>query len=241
MRFRIGIARQHGGPVPAQQVAFFWAKKLGGDAGVKLLNKLGHAEQALELACEQHAYEFAFDIARLLLKDRLPEVHYKYALHLEDERRYADAEAEFLKAKRPRDAVLMYVQIKDWDRGNKKKQTKGELKLRFIYLAQRIAQANDKALLNDVLIGQAKQAFDNNDFQKAESFLLQAQRPDLAVKLYKDNGKPYSLNEYSVEFLLFQVYIRTHYVSVKNTCRINSMNYVMNLLVVAAAAVCTSL
>ncbi|CAF1105880.1 unnamed protein product [Rotaria sp. Silwood1] len=164
------IARQHGGPVPAQQVAFFWAKKLGGDAGVKLLNKLGHAEQALELACEQHAFEFAFDIARLLLKDKLPEVHYKYALHLEDERRYLEAEAEFLKAKKPRDAVLMYVQIKDWDR------------------AQRIAQANDKALLNDVLIGQAKQAFDNNDFPKAESYLLQAQRPDLAVKLYKDNG-----------------------------------------------------
>ncbi|CAF1635554.1 unnamed protein product [Rotaria magnacalcarata] len=164
------IARQHGGPVPAQQVAFFWAKKLGGDAGVKLLNKLGHAEQALELACEQHAYEFAFDIARLLLKDKLPEVHYKYALHLEDERRYLEAEAEFLKAKKPRDAVLMYVQIKDWDR------------------AQRIAQANDKALLNDVLIGQAKQSFDNNDFPKAESYLLQAQRPDLAVKLYKDNG-----------------------------------------------------
>lgn len=92
---------------------------MGGDAGVKLLNKLGHAEQALELACEQHAYEFAFDIARLLLKDKLPEVHYKYALHLEDERRYADAEAEFLKAKKPRDAVLMYVQIKDWDRGKR--------------------------------------------------------------------------------------------------------------------------
>jgi intraflagellar transport protein 172 len=42
--------------------------------------------------------------------------------------------------------------------------------------------------LNDVLIGQAKQSFDNNDFTKAEGFLLQAQRPDLAVKLYKDNG-----------------------------------------------------
>ncbi len=51
------------------------------------------------------------------MKDKLPEVHYKYALHLEDERRYAEAEAEFLKAKKPRDAVLMYVQIKDWDRG----------------------------------------------------------------------------------------------------------------------------
>ncbi len=64
----------------------------------------------------------------------------------------------------------------------------------FHNLAQRIAQANDKALLNDVLIGQAKQAFDNNDFPKAESYLLQAQRPDLAVKLYKDNGNLIIMN-----------------------------------------------
>jgi hypothetical protein len=81
----------------------------------------------------------------------------------------------------------MYVQIKDWDRG---KTILIFLQTIFIsyYLAQRIAQANDKALLNDVLIGQAKQSFDNNDFPKAESYLLQAQRPDLAIKLYKDNG-----------------------------------------------------
>jgi intraflagellar transport protein 172 len=65
-------------------------------------------------------------------------------------------------------------------------------------VAQRIAQANDKALLNDVLIGQAKQSFDNNDFPKAESYLLQAQRPDLAVKLYKDNG--IIINTYILSF-----------------------------------------
>ena len=53
-------------------------------------------------------------------------------------------------------------------------------------------------MLNDVLIGQAKQAFDSNDFPKAESYLLQAQRPDLAVKLYKDNGE----HRVSVELLL---------------------------------------
>ncbi|CAF0950446.1 unnamed protein product [Didymodactylos carnosus] len=164
------IARQHGGPVPAQQVAFFWAKKLGGEAGVKLLNKLGHAEQGLELACEQRIFEFAFDIARILLKEKIPEVHYKYALYLEDEHQYHEAEQEFIKAKRPRDAVLMYVQNKDWDK------------------AQRIAQQYDKSLLNDVLIGQAKESFDRNDFPKAESFLLQAQRADLAIKLYKENG-----------------------------------------------------
>jgi intraflagellar transport protein 172 len=52
--------------------------------------------------------------------------------------------------------------------------------------------------LNDVLIGQAKQSFDNNDFPKAESYLLQAQRPDLAVKLYKDNGTLIIMNKFSI-------------------------------------------
>lgn len=62
--------------------------------------------------------------------------------------------------------------------------------------------------MNDVLIGQAKQAFDNNDFPKAEGYLLQAQRPDLAVKLYKDNGmiiENFSLsikmNSFSIDIL----------------------------------------
>ena len=49
-----------------------------------------------------------------------------------------------------------------------------------------------------MLIGQAKQAFDNNDFPRAESYLLQAQRPDLAVKLYKDNGRGISIEIFVV-------------------------------------------
>jgi intraflagellar transport protein 172 len=39
-----------------------------------------------------------------------------------------------------------------------------------------------------VLVGQAKLAFDEKNYQKAEAFLLRAQRPELAIKLYKDNN-----------------------------------------------------
>lgn len=39
-----------------------------------------------------------------------------------------------------------------------------------------------------MLVGQAKLAFDEKNYQKAESFLLRAQRPELAIKLYKDNN-----------------------------------------------------
>jgi len=40
----------------------------------------------------------------------------------------------------------------------------------------------------DVLVGQAKVAFEASDFAKFESLLLRAQRPELAVKQYRDSG-----------------------------------------------------
>ena len=38
------------------------------------------------------------------------------------------------------------------------------------------------------LIGQAKVAFESGDWTKFESLLLRAQRPELAVKQYRDAG-----------------------------------------------------
>ena len=37
------------------------------------------------LICLPSTFEFAFDIARVALKSKLPEIHLKYALYLEDE------------------------------------------------------------------------------------------------------------------------------------------------------------
>lgn len=51
--------------------------------------------------------------------------------------------------------------------------------------AQRIAEGHDPESVSEVLVGQAKSCFEQKDFQKAEAFLLRAQRPELAVKYYK--------------------------------------------------------
>lgn len=48
-----------------------------------------------------------------------------------------------------------------------------------------MAEANDPDSVSDVLVGQAKFCFEQKDFQKAEAFLLRAQRPELAIKYYK--------------------------------------------------------
>lgn len=53
------------------------------------------------------AFDFAFELARLANKNKLPEIHMKHAMFLEDEGRFHEAEAEFIKAGKPKEAVLM--------------------------------------------------------------------------------------------------------------------------------------
>lgn len=64
-------------------------------------------------------------------------------------------------------SFFRYVHNQDWDS------------------AQRVAEQHDPDSVADVLVGQARFAFDEKEYQKAESYLLRAQRPELAVKYYK--------------------------------------------------------
>ncbi|BFY99323.1 hypothetical protein BsWGS_02362 [Bradybaena similaris] len=164
------VAKAHGGPTAAKQVAYLWAKSLGGDSAVRLLTKFGLLEAAIDYAAENCAFDFAFELCTIAMKEKLPDVHLKHAMFLEDEGKFQEAELEFIKAQRPKEAVLMYVHNQDWDS------------------AQRVAEAHDKDSVADVLVGQARFAFEEKDFTKAESYLLRAQRPELAIKFYKDSG-----------------------------------------------------
>jgi intraflagellar transport protein 172 len=53
------------------------------------------------------AFEFAFELAKIAMKEKLPEISNKYALYLEDEGKFDEAAAEFIKAGKPKEAVLM--------------------------------------------------------------------------------------------------------------------------------------
>ena len=90
------------------------------------------------------------------------------AMHLEDEGRYKDAEAAFIASGKPREAILMYVHNEDW------------------VSALEIAEKYDPQSMNEVLVGQAKVAFDKKDYSKGEGLILRAQRPELAIKFYKE-------------------------------------------------------
>ncbi|XP_033644927.1 intraflagellar transport protein 172 homolog [Asterias rubens] len=164
------VAKAHGVANTAKQVAYLWAKSLGGDSAVKLLTKFGLLESAIDYATENCAFDFAFDLARTAMKNKMPDISLKHAMFLEDEGKYPEAEAEFIKASKPKEAVLMYVHNQDWDS------------------AQRIAEEYDPDSVTDVLIGQARYAFDQKEYQRCEAFLLRAQRPELAIKYYKQSN-----------------------------------------------------
>ncbi|XP_039604872.1 intraflagellar transport protein 172 homolog [Polypterus senegalus] len=164
------VAKAHGGANAHKQVAYLWAKSLGGEAAVKLLNKFGLLEMAIDYAVDKRSFDFAFELAQLSMKHKIPEVHLQHAIFLEDEGKFSDAEVEFIKAGKPKEAVLMYVHNQDWNS------------------AQRVAEAYDPESVAEVLVGQAKFVFDQKEYQKAEAFLLRAQRPELAIKYYREAG-----------------------------------------------------
>ncbi|KAJ1528639.1 hypothetical protein ONE63_007034 [Megalurothrips usitatus] len=164
------VANQKGGAVAAKQVAFLWSKSLGGDSAMKLLNKLNLLEPCIDYACETYQFDFAFDLAKLGLKSHLPQVHCKYAMALEDDGKFQEAEEEFVKAGKPKEAVLMYIHNQDWDN------------------AARVAELHDPDSVSDVLIGQAKEAFARNNLARFESLMLRAHKPEFIIKQYKDAG-----------------------------------------------------
>ena len=125
--------------------------------------------QGIDYACESYQFEFAFELARLAAQHKTPDIHVKYAMALEDEGKFKEAETHFVKGGKPKEAVLMYVHNQDWDS------------------AQRVAEQHDEDSVADVLVGQAKVAFEAGDLQKFEGLLLRAQRPELAVKQYRDS------------------------------------------------------
>lgn len=46
------VAKAYGGPAISKQVAYLWAKSLGGDSAVKLLSKFGLLEEAIDYATD---------------------------------------------------------------------------------------------------------------------------------------------------------------------------------------------
>ena len=185
----VRVAQRHGGPNASKKVSYAWAVSLGGEAGAKLLTKFGLIDQAIDYATESGAFEHAFALANASRKDKLPEVHLKYAMYLEDEGRFAEAEKEFIKADKPKEAIDMYVHQQDWAN------------------ASRVSEANDPASMPDIFVAQAKACIERQppEFTKAEALYIRAKKPELAVKAYKTAARWNDATRIAREFLPHKV------------------------------------
>ena len=164
------VATMHGGPNASKRVAYAWALSLGGDAGAKLLTKQGLIEPAIDYAVESGAFDHAFELARSACPEKLSDVHLKHALYLEDEERYKEAELEFIQARKPREAVDMYIHQQAWSD------------------ALAVANTYDPTAASDIYISQARVKVDAGKYQHAEELFLLAAKPELALSMYKDAG-----------------------------------------------------
>ena len=61
----------------------------------------GLIEAAIDFEANSERFDDAFRLAENHARYKLPDVHLKFALHLEDDNRFKEAEEEFIKANKP--------------------------------------------------------------------------------------------------------------------------------------------
>lgn len=105
------VAKTQGDSTAELKTAVHWATSIGGTAGVQKLQQLKLVQQALYYACENGLTTLAdsiFENCKTLSKSALKEGHMKYAIYLETQNRFKDAETHYLAAEQPREAIEMY-------------------------------------------------------------------------------------------------------------------------------------
>lgn len=95
------VAKTNGTTKELAEIAIKVAENMGPEKGTQFLLKNGLIEAAIDFEANQEKFEQAFSLANSHAKYKLPEVHLKFALHLEDENRLKEAEEEFIKANKP--------------------------------------------------------------------------------------------------------------------------------------------
>jgi intraflagellar transport protein 172 len=139
-----------------------WDSIIGEEELTDLLKKAGLVDSLIDYFCEKKRFTDAFKLSERA-KHKLPDVHLSYAMHLEDEHRYKDAEKEYILAGKYDQVVHMYIDIGDYTS------------------ALQIARQYDHGLLEEIYLKQAKIALEHGDLEKMEIFFISARKPEMAV------------------------------------------------------------
>lgn len=145
-----------------------WSRTLPVDGAFKLLTKMNLIDVAIGYACDANQYDFALELCRVAGRST-DDVRLKIAMDHEDDGKFAEAEVEFLRANKPKEAILMYTHSRDWRS------------------ALRIAEQHLPEAINEVLLTQAMDALESRNYPEYEALLIRAERTDIILQHYKDN------------------------------------------------------
>lgn len=109
------VAKMNGDSQAEIKVAVKWASSIGGSAGVQKLQQLKLTEPVLYYACENGFADLAqsiFENSKTLSKTAKKEGHMKFAIYLETQNRFTEAEQHYIEAEQPREAIEMYTHQK---------------------------------------------------------------------------------------------------------------------------------
>jgi intraflagellar transport protein 172 len=167
----IRVCKLNGTDKETCELAKKWADSLGPKQGIEKLRVLGMTDALIDYMLDRNEFEEAFKLSGEAAKHKVPDVHLRYALFLEDERRFKEAEEHFIKAGKPSEAINMYEHQKDFHSA--------------LLVAR---QYGDPASVVSILMTQGKMFLEKREYAKAENCFIQAKKPEVAVKMYTDMG-----------------------------------------------------
>lgn len=107
------VAKNNGTQKELGETAIKIADNIGADRGTDWLIKAGLVDAAIDFVANQDKFDQAFTLAENHARYKLPDLYLKYALHLEEEGRFKEAEEFFIKAGKVIEAVHMWMHKPD--------------------------------------------------------------------------------------------------------------------------------
>jgi len=162
------VAKANGNKKQVGEVAIKIAEDMGQAKGTDWLIKNGLIEAAIDFEANQDHFDQAFSLAENHARYKLPEIHLKYALHLEDEGRFKEAEEYFIKAGKPIEAVHMWMHRQDHHSA--------------LSIARQYLPGEE---VEKIYLEQAKFFKERGKHSEAEQCYLNAKKPREAIYMYK--------------------------------------------------------
>ena len=166
----IRVAKSNGTAKEVAEIGKKWAKTMEREAGVALLLKLGLADAAIDFLADEKEFMEAFRLSDLHAKYKSQDVCLKYAMSLEDDRRFKDAEEYYIKANKPTEAIQMYQHNEDW------------------HSALQVARQYYPEGVTNVFLDQGQYYLKRKEYAKAETAFINGKQPEMIVNNYMQNG-----------------------------------------------------